>query len=113
MNLRMTHAVDQILAASPRPPIIIIQSDHGPTLESDVTPNEAMQIRFANLAAYLLPRAPQQLIPDAGSAVNQFRHIFNHYFNASLDILPSRHYFSEFDPPYTFTDVTVPQDTSE
>jgi hypothetical protein len=113
MNREITNAVDRILAASPRPPIIIIQSDHGPTVERDVTPDEAMQVRFANLAAYLLPAAPEQLIPNAESAVNQFRHIFNHYFDASLDILPNRHYFSEFDPPYTFKDVTVPGETPE
>ena len=65
------------------------------------------------IAAYLLPQSPDRLMPADGSAVNQFRHIFNHYFNERLAILPSRHYFSDFERPYAFVDVTFPQDVPE
>lgn len=113
MNRRITDAVDRILKASPRPPIIIIQSDHGPNLDDGLARDEKVRVRLANLAAYLLPQAPEQLMPPDVSAVNQFRHIFNHYFNERAEILPSRQYFSEYDRPYTFTDVTLSRDASE
>jgi hypothetical protein len=113
MNQRITDAVDRILAASPRPPIIVIQSDHGPNFDSDITRDEHIRVRLANLAAYLLPQAPEHVMPVDASAVNAFRSIFNHYFNAPLDRLPSHHYFSEYNSPYAFTEVTLPQGTPE
>ncbi len=113
MNSKITEAVDRILAASPRPPIIIIQSDHGPNVENEMSRDEHVRIRLANLAAFLLPQAPEHLVPVDASAVNELRHIFNHYFGARLDILPSRHYYSEYNSPYAFTDVMLLADPRE
>jgi hypothetical protein len=113
MNARITDAVDRILAASQRPPIIIIQSDHGPNFEDDISRAEHVRIRLANLAAFLLPQAPEHLVPVDASAVNELRHIFNHYFGARLEILPSRHYYSEYNSPYAFTEAMVLPDHKE
>jgi hypothetical protein len=113
MNARITDAVDRILAASPHPPIIIIQSDHGPNFEDNISRDEHVRIRLANLTAFRLPEAPEHLVPVDASAVNELRHIFNHYFDARFDILPSRHYYSEYNSPYAFTDVTLLPDQRE
>ena len=106
MNLRITEAIDQILAASPHPPIIVIQSDHGPNLEDELSREENIGVRLANFAAFLLPEAPRQLMPSDGSSVNEFRFILNHYFTKRMEILPARHYYSEYDRPFAFEEVT-------
>jgi hypothetical protein len=106
MNLRITEAVDQILAASPHPPIIVIQSDHGPNLDGGLSREEKVDIRLANLAAFFLPQAPRQLMPSDGSPVNEFRLILNYYFGRRMEVLPTRHYFSEYLTPFELTEVT-------
>jgi hypothetical protein len=101
------------LTASSNPPIIIIQSDHGPNFENEISRDEHIRIRFSNLAAFLLPQAPDHLVPVDASAVNDLRYIFNHYFGARFDILPNRHCYSEYNSPYAFTDVVLAPDQRE
>jgi len=107
MNKRIIGVIDGIVATSARPPVIIVQSDHGPNLTAGLGSEDRVRIRMANLWALKLPDAPHTLIPDNGSPVNQFRYIFNQYFNANVPILPNRHYFSEYASPYRFVDVTA------
>lgn len=102
MNGRVLAAVREILRQSPRPPIIVIQSDHGPDLSLGVTDSERVRIRLANFAAYLLPGAPSSFMPVDGSSVNQFRRLLGHYFGADLPVLPERYYRSTFRAPYRF-----------
>jgi hypothetical protein len=107
MNGRITRVVDDILSTSPRPPIIIIESDHGPNIEGGLSRDETVRIRLANFSAFLLPGAPPGLMPADGSAVNQFRYILNHYFGEQMAILPNRYYFSEYNTPYDMQEVTL------
>jgi hypothetical protein len=113
MNGRITDVIDRILATSARPPIIIIQSDHGPNLDRDITRQEKIDIRLANLAAYRLPQAPAELMPADGSLVNQFRRILGFYFHERIDPLPDRHFFSPFDRPYDMAEVAPSKDGAE
>jgi hypothetical protein len=108
MNNRITAAVDRILATSARPPIIVIHSDHGPNLAAGNSHEQWISIRRANFAAYLLPGKPGALMPANLSLVNQYRHIFNFYFNQRMPILPDRYYFSSFEDPYGFEEITSP-----
>jgi hypothetical protein len=107
---RISGMIDQILANSPRPPVIVLISDHGPrsrvnwdsTNPADSDLHECM----SNLTAVLMP-------PDVGNTglypgitpVNIFRVVLDNCFGAGLPLLPDRSYFSA-PTRYSFIDVT-------
>jgi arylsulfatase A-like enzyme len=105
MNERILRVIDRLRADSAQEPIIVLQSDHGPNLRDGLTEERQHQIRFANFAAFLLPGAPGDLVPDDGTPVNHFRRIFNHYFGTSHEILADRYFVSPFGQPYAFKEV--------
>jgi hypothetical protein len=76
INKRIIPILEQIIASSETPPVIIIQADHGSVISD---PAHRMQI----LNAYYFPNGGEWLLYDAISPVNSFRLVFNHYFNAS------------------------------
>lgn len=104
-NRSLTELVDRLIAESERPPVIIIQSDHGPNIVGGMSGQQARAVRFANFAAYLLPGAPRDVMPRDCAPVNQFRYIFNHYFKADLPILPQRNFFSTYSAPLLILEV--------
>ena len=105
VNASMLEVIDRIIAGSERPPLIILQSDHGPNLVGGLSGKEVMQVRLANFAAYLLPGAGPGTIPKDSSPVNQFRYLFNHYFEAGLPILPNKSYYSNYLTPLNLSEV--------
>jgi hypothetical protein len=105
-NKSVTELIDRIKAESKQPPIIIVQSDHGPNLVGGIRGPDARALRFANFAAYLLPGATEPVMPRDTAPVNQFRYLFNHYFNAGLPILPQRNFFSIYAAPLDLLEVT-------
>ena len=78
--------VDVILQKSNSPPIIIIQSDHGPRSRKKrgVYFGDEWQ-RIFN--AYYLPNKGKEILYDSISPVNTFRIIFNHYLNTHYTLL--------------------------
>jgi hypothetical protein len=78
--------VDALLEKSQVPPIIIIQSDHGPRPHNPgivIGPDEWHKI----LNAMYLPGMDYSEVSDSISPVNTFRLIFNYYFNADYPLL--------------------------
>lgn len=104
VNARILAAIGRLIAESPQAPLIVIQSDHGPSLDEYEAP-ERRRIRFATLSAVLLPGAPEGWMPADVTAVNLFPHIFNRAFGASLPMHAPRYFTSEFEHPFMLREV--------
>jgi hypothetical protein len=101
--------IDRLLASSSERPVIILQSDHGSGLglDTESAAKTDMHERMSILSAYYLPGAKgdSPLYPSI-SPVNSFRVVLNTYFDANLELLPDRCYFSTWGDPFQFIDVT-------
>lgn len=95
LNKRMLEAVKQILATSARPPVIILQGDHGPWVGS-------VPVRMQILNAYYLPQEGSSQVNPSISPVNSFRVVLDKYFGAELPLLEDRSYYSPYPRPYDF-----------
>lgn len=124
LNKKLEAGINTLLQTSERPPVIMIQSDHGSriyateqvTREDQIT-DELIEDRLGNFSAYFLP----SLEPDAEgiypsrtdlvwntiTPVNTFPVIFNYYFNTNLPFSPDESYFSApWDAAYHLINVT-------
>jgi hypothetical protein len=108
ITARIEETIKQILARSPQPPIIILQSDHGSELKLDMTDirNTDLNERMSILNTYYFPGQKYEGLYDRISPVNSFRIVLNTYFAAKLPLLPDRSFFSTWPEPYQFIDVT-------
>ncbi len=106
-NLKIEEFVEKVLKDTNHKPIIIIQSDHGSAfnIEWDDPTNEMLKQRFSNLNAYYFPKGGDVLY-DNITPVNSFRILFNSNFNGNFELLDDRSYWSTYDKPYEFKDVT-------
>lgn len=96
INRRILEIVQEILAVSATPPVIILQADHG----NDRALPEA---RMAILNAYYLPGGANGRLYPTITPVNTFRIVLNTYFGAQLELLPDLSAFSRYEDPYNFT----------
>lgn len=93
VNTMVVALVEEILAESASPPIIILQADHGPSED------------MAILNAIHLPGDGQSQLYASITPVNTFRLIFNVYFGTELGLLQDRSYFSTDAHPYQFIEL--------
>jgi hypothetical protein len=105
---RVERMIDQILASSPEPPVIILQSDHGSGLglSTESLAKTDLHERLSILNAYYLPEKGGDALYQSISPVNSFRVVLNAYFGAGLELLPDRSYYSTWEKPFDFIDVT-------
>ncbi|MBT3240258.1 MAG: hypothetical protein HON98_00820 [Chloroflexi bacterium] len=96
-NTRILEVVDDIIARSKTPPIIIIQADHGPGLSTDFSSsdNTCLKERFSVFAAYYLPGVDAGEVPNDLSGVNIFRLIQNLYFGTDLPLLENKYLYTK------------------
>ena len=90
-------AVETLLAKSAVPPIIILQGDHGPWLQTG-------KDNFLVLNAYYLP-GHSDLLYRTISPVNTFRLVFDTYFGTHYGLLPDISYYSPIPKIYEFVEV--------
>lgn len=64
-----------------------------------------IKARMGILNAYHLPGCSDRIY-EGITPVNSFRVVFNCYFDTDLDMLPDKSYFSSYDSPFDFEDVT-------
>jgi hypothetical protein len=109
VNARAKTMVERILAASPQPPVIILQGDHGPgsVLNWNDPEPEDLAERFAILNAYHVPERTGPL-PESISPVNSFRLLFNQLFATDYAALPNKSLFSTIARPWRFYDAGSP-----
>ncbi len=95
-NGRIERLIDQILANSHEPPIIIVQADEG--FRSDVYEERykganSLELHFGILNAFHLPGVDAGgIIDDSITPVNTFRTIFNTYFGTDFKMLADDSY---------------------
>jgi hypothetical protein len=86
---KVLRLIDVLLEKSKTPPVIILQSDHGPRSRKDkgIFLGDAWEWIFN---AFYLPGDGRKILYDSISPVNTFRLIFNHYFHTNYDRLNDR-----------------------
>ncbi len=111
INRAIMSVVDDILANSSEPPIIIIQSDHGNRMQEqpgvdDWGPAEIYDYVFPILNSYYLPGYEGEAIDQAITPVNTFRLIFDAYFGTNFGFIQNRSFYPEGYFSYDFIEVT-------
>lgn len=107
INKKVKELVEQLLAGSENTlPIIILQADHGPWNVGSWEDDDLYKNRMRILNAYYLPYGGNAILYDSVTPVNTFRIIFNQYFGTNYDLLDDHCYYSWYEHPYQFINVT-------
>lgn len=114
VNEKTEVLIDQIMAKSKVPPIIVLQSDHGSaSLISqdnssawDSPTDEMLKERMRVFSAFYLPDGGDASLYDSITPANNFRLIFNHYLGTDFRLLDDQSYFSTYKHPFQFINVT-------
>jgi hypothetical protein len=114
VNEMTLSAVGSILRRSPIPPVIVLQSDHGPA--ASFTRNwkdawsqpttENLNERLSILSAVHLPPGARNGLYEEMTPVNTFRVLFDAVLGLEYERMEDRSYFSNYETPYALTDVT-------
>ena len=104
LNSRLKRTIDEIIARSETPPIILIHGDHGPGARYDTESLENTDVRerFGIFFAALLPDGGSEDLYSSISPVNGMRIVFNRYFDTEFPLLDDVRYFSPTLTPYEF-----------
>jgi len=113
-NTKLVELIDELLASSEVPPIIILQADEAeyppdtdhPSFKWEEASEAQLREKARILNAYYLPNANTDALYPSISPVNSFRLLFNMYFGTDFELLPDRSYTFYRGKPYKFLDIT-------
>jgi len=114
VNNKLMEVIEILLNGSDSKPIIIIQSDEGSWpkgydyYKSDISDYSKEQLRhkFAIINAFYLPDVDTKVLYSSITPVNTFPLVFNLYFSEDFELLPDKHFHSNYFYYYRFLDVT-------
>ena len=102
VSKKLMNFIDLLLSNSKRPPVIIVQSDHGPWIK-DSNPESVYNARSRILNAYYVPDAIKKNLYPTITPVNSFRVIFSDLLKANFPVVPDHPYpFSKLKEDVTF-----------
>lgn len=111
-NRLVRRLVDRLLERSDRPPVILLQSDHGYALGAprslDRSTADYVAERIDPFAAYHLPGVDPEVVSEEFTAVNLFRLVLGEYFGADLPLIEDAAYWSAFRRPYDLVRIWPP-----
>ena len=93
INKQILPIIDEILAESQTPPVIILQGDHGTDGQN----------RMAIFSSYYVPDDMRSQLYPAISPVNTFRLLFDSLFGTAYGLLPDVSYYSYATTLYDFS----------
>jgi sulfatase-like protein len=82
-------AIQEVLAESEKPPVIVLMGDHGPPANLG-----SPELRMQNLEAYLVNSAAKSKLYNSITPVNSFRIILDEYFGGDYPPLPDVSYYA-------------------
>ena len=97
--------VGSILSQAKTPPVIIVQSDHGPQFSDEK--NDFYRKRMSILNAFYVPAGIKKQLYSSITPVNSFRLILDYYFGEGLKLLPDANYFSTMEKRFELKEVTT------
>lgn len=108
VNKKAQETIKNIISKTKRPVVIVVQGDHGSGVGTDFQNIQKTDLpeRMSILNAYYFSDQKYDKLYPEITPVNTFRVIFDQYFNAQLPILEDKNYFSLWNTPYEFVDVT-------
>lgn len=89
LNSRLMKTIDRILNESDTSPIIVIQSDHGASIDYESYGIDKAN-RLGILNAYFFPGDNYEDLYSTISPINTFRYILDKYFNGQYALLPDK-----------------------
>jgi hypothetical protein len=98
VSWRVEEVISTILEQSNRPVVIILQADHGPAIQYRIVNDKLRNYheRTAILNAIYAPEACQTQLYQGLTPINTFRILLDCVFGEEYDLLPDRHFFSNY-----------------